>query len=229
MINRNHHPSFDNFFTKKIHDLLDKIELEIGDNYTPNSNLILRVLNNDLSKVKVIWLGQDPYFQAGVATGRSFEPSDVVSWFDKYRQVSLKNIIRGVYKAYNDEFITYTEILKLIAYNQFDLKKPKDWFNSLENQGVLFLNTYLTCEVNNANTHRKVWKEFSEKLFKYIYNYNKDIIWFLWGSEAKSILNIVEVRNYSSNHPMMCSNKNEEDFQFNKCFKETKDIINWLG
>ncbi len=228
-MNRNHHKSFDNFFTKEINDLLDKIELEIGSNYTPNSDLILRVLQNDLNNVKVIWLGQDPYFQEGVATGRSFEPADVTSWFDKYKQVSLKNIIRGIYKAYNNEFITYTEILKLIAYNQFDLKKPKDWFDSLENQGVMFLNTYLTCEVNNANAHRKVWREFSIKLFEYIYNYNKDIIWFLWGNEAKSILDIVPVKNYSSNHPMMCSNKNEDDFQFNHCFKNTKDIINWLG
>ncbi|MFI3329007.1 MAG: uracil-DNA glycosylase [bacterium] len=228
-MNREHHSSFDNFFTKEINDLLDKIELEIGSDYTPNSDLILRVLNNDLSKVKVIWLGQDPYFQEGVATGRSFEPADVTSWFDKYRQVSLKNIIRGIYKAYNDEFLTYTEILKLIAYNQFELKEPKEWFDSLEQQGVMFLNTYLTCIVNNANAHRKVWKEFSKKLFEYIYNYNKDISWFLWGNEAKSILDIVPVKNYSSNHPMMCSNKNKEDFQFNNCFKDTKDIINWLG
>ncbi len=228
-MNRNHHKSFDNFFTKEINELLDKIELEIGSNFTPNSDLILRVLNNNLDNVKVIWLGQDPYFQEGVATGRSFEPSDVTSWFDKYRQVSLKNIIRGVYKAYHNEFITYNEIKKLIMYNKFDLKNPKDWFDSLENQGVLFLNTYLTCEKNNANSHRKIWKEFSIKLIEYIYNYNKDIIWFLWGSEAKSILDVVPVKNYSSNHPMMCSEKNKEDFQFNNCFKDTKDIINWLG
>ncbi|MFI3252706.1 MAG: uracil-DNA glycosylase, partial [bacterium] len=213
----------------EINELLNKIELEIGSNYTPNSNLILRVLNNDLDKVKVIWLGQDPYFQEGVATGRSFEPSDVTSWFDKYSQVSLKNIVRGIYKAYNNEFITYTEIKKLIAYDQFELKKPKDWFDSLESQGVMFLNTYLTCEIENANSHRKIWKEFSVKLFNYIYNYNKEIIWFLWGNEAESILDIVPVKNYSSNHPMMCSNKKERDFQFNECFKKTKDIINWLG
>lgn len=228
-MNRSHHSSFDNFFTKEIHDLLDKIELEIRGNYTPNSDLILRVLNNDLNNVKVVWLGQDPYFQPNVATGRSFEPADVTSWFDKYRQVSLKNIIRGVYKAYNDEFITYSEILKQIAYNKFDLKKPKEWFDSLEQQGVLFLNTYLTCEENNANAHRKIWKEFSNKLMTYIYNYNNDITWFLWGAEAKSILDLIPVKNYSSNHPMMCSSKNKDDFQFNKCFIQTKNIINWLG
>ncbi len=228
-MNRKHHHTFDNFFTDEINSLLDKIELEIGSNYTPNSDLILRVLSNDLSKVKVIWLGQDPYFQPDVATGRSFEPSDVTSWFDKYKQVSLKNIIRGVYKAYNSEFITYLEILKEIQYGRFELKKPKEWFDSLENQGVMFLNTYLTCELNNANSHRKIWNEFSEKLFEYIYSYNNDIIWFLWGAEAKTILHKLPVRNYSSNHPMMCSNKKEEDFQFNLCFKNTKDIINWLG
>ncbi len=229
MINRKHHKSFDNFFTNEVNDLLNKIEDEIGVNFTPSSDVVLRVLNLDLDKVKVIWLGQDPYFQEGVATGRSFEASNITSWFDKYRQVSLKNIIRGIYKAYNNEFITYTEILKLIAYNQFDLKKPKDWFDSLESQGVMFLNTYLTCEIEKANSHRKIWSDFSEKLFEYIYNYNKEIIWFLWGGEAKSILNKVPVKNYSSNHPMMCSSKNEEDFQFNQCFNKTKNIINWLG
>ncbi len=225
----NYHSCYNDFFNDDIKDLLSRVEHSIGNNYTPSKELILRVLQLNLDNVKVIWLGQDPYFQEGVATGRSFEASNITSWFDKYRQVSLKNIVRGIYKAYNNEFLNYKDILNEIAYGRFNLIPPKEWFDSLEEQGVMFLNTYFTCEIDKANSHRKIWEEFSMKLFKYISNYNSNIIWFLWGSEAKSILEYINVKHYSSNHPMMCSSKKEEDFQFNKCFVETKEIINWLG
>ena len=97
-----YHPSWSGLLTEEIVDKLKDIESKIGDNINPEPENVLRFLNNDLSNIKVVILGQDPYPEKGRATGRSFEVGDLHSWNDKFRQVSLKNIIRLIHKNYNN-------------------------------------------------------------------------------------------------------------------------------
>ena len=54
----------------------------------------------DINNIKVVILGQDPYKPEGIATGRAFQPSNLVFWSQKYRQVSLKNMLRLIHKNY---------------------------------------------------------------------------------------------------------------------------------
>ena len=71
------HPSWKPFFTQEISAILDDVENQIGiansEELTPDRNRILRFFALDLFKTKVVILGQDPYPQQGVATGRAFE------------------------------------------------------------------------------------------------------------------------------------------------------------
>ncbi len=192
-----------------------------------------RFLSKSLDNVKVIILGQDPYPQKGVATGRAFEVGTLKSWQDKFTNISLKNIIRAIYFAYKDQYLKYSEIKKEIGL-YFQLKSPDELFVNWENQGVLLLNTSFTCELGKPNSHEKLWKNFTNLLLKYIANRNNDIIWFLWGNNAKAIVDGIPVQNkVESMHPMMCYSKDgrNDDFLFGRinCFKETKNIINWLG
>lgn len=230
------HPSWNDFLTEECKEELSVIESKIGNDYTPSNEKVLRFLSLDLTSLKVVILGQDPYKPAGVATGRSFEPSNLNDWSDKFRQVSLKNMIRLIYKTYNhiEDYASIPSYSKLLKDNKFVMLKPHDWFNSLEEQGVLFLNTSLTCKIGVSNSHKDIWKQFSDNLISYISNQRPDLYWFLWGTEAKSHLNKIVTNDkskyvYTSNHPMMCSINNEDDFLKNNCFKDTSDIINWLG
>lgn len=231
----NIHSTWDNFLTDERVEELRKIESAVGTDYTPVSGKVLRFMSLDLSNIKVVILGQDPYKPEGVATGRSFEPADVHSWNDKFRQVSLKNIVRLIYKTYNDiecytDIPSYSSIAKEIKEGHFNIKEPSEWFDSLENQGVLFLNTTLTCKINESNSHKDIWLEFSDKLIQYISRSNPNLYWFLWGKDAISQLdNISCGRIYRSKHPMMCSEKYADDFLKGKCFKDTMKFINWLG
>lgn len=227
--------SWNKFLSTEIKTELENIEKATKGNYTPESSKVLRFMNLDLNKMKIVILGQDPYKPLGVATGRSFEPADLTSWQDKFRQVSLKNIVRLIYKSLNGIEIygdtpSYKEIVNEIISGEFEIKEPKEWFDSLENQGVLFLNTTLTCKVGISNSHKKLWENFSKELLNYISTYNKDLYWFLWGKEAISNKDFIKNgKIYTSNHPMMCSEKYEDDFLKGNCFSDTKDIINWLG
>ena len=235
LLNSKHHESFNDFFSEDNIKILRKIEEElVNEEITPSFDKVLRFMQQDLMSVKVIWLGQDPYFQPNVATGRSFEPNDLYSWDAKFKQVSLKNIIRNIYRSYYPENFskinTYSDIMIERRLGNFNILDPKEWFNNLEFQGVMFLNTYFTCRVNCPNSHRKIWREFSLRVIEYIYKKNPTIIWFLWGNEAKSVLQIEpNLINYSSNHPMICNIKKEDDFLNNQCFINTKELINWLG
>lgn len=231
----NIHDSWNDFLTEDIKKELDKIETKIGNDYTPSKEKVLRFLELDLMRCKVVILGQDPYKPLGVATGRAFEPADLKDWNDKFRQVSLKNIVRLIYKSTNgiemyDEIPNFSDIQKKIDTGEFNIKQPTEWFNSLEEQGVLFLNTTLTCKIGESNSHKDIWKVFSDKLITYISHKNINLSWFLWGKEAISqIKNIRAGRLYTSNHPMMCSEKYTDDFLKSDCFKETSNKINWLG
>ncbi|MDL4840916.1 uracil-DNA glycosylase [Aquibacillus rhizosphaerae] len=232
----NIHPSWNSFLTEEIISNVDKIERTISTDYNPTDpQQILRFLSIDLNKVKVIWLGQDVYPAKGVATGRSFEVGGLNKWDQTFRQVSVKNIIRLIHKNFYgisdyDQIKNFNDIKKDIATNHFNILPPNRWFDSLEQQGVLFLNTSFTCQVGKANSHSRIWQEFSKQVLNYISIKRPDIIWFLWGNQAKqNKQHIKQGVFYESRHPMMCSKKYKDDFLKSECFLETWDIIDWLG
>lgn len=245
LLPKNIHHSWNDFLTQERLDELDEIETKIGDNFVPRRENVLRFMENDLMQVTINFIGQDPYTslyyneetkeEIPVANGRSFQPDLLKSWQDSFSQRSLQNIIRLIYKSYNhienyDDIKPFSKIRKEIESGDFKILPPHEWFDSLESQGVLFLNTYFTTIPGKGNAHRKVWVKFSNELIKYISTKNPDISWFLWGSEAIALeKQIVNGKLYKSNHPTFCSKKYENDFLKNDCFKDTMKEINWLG
>ncbi|MCI8649410.1 MAG: uracil-DNA glycosylase [Anaerotruncus sp.] len=235
LIPENYHPSWESFLTPEIRAELEQIEQKIGDDFTPVREKVLRFMTLDLNSRKVVILGQDPYKPARVANGRSFQPDNLESWTQPFRQVSLKNMIRLLYRTVNhiteySKIPQYKAVSAEIASGAFSIKPPKEWFDSLEAQGVLFLNTYLTCKIDVSNSHKSIWEGFSKKLLTYISEQNPQLNWFLWGSEALSNKPYIKSgKLYESRHPMMCAENYPDDFLKCPCFAETMEIINWLG
>lgn len=230
-----YHDSWQEFLDAATIDELKDIDSKIGSNINPEPENVLRFLSNDLFSVKVVILGQDPYPEKGRATGRAFEVGDLHSWNDKFRQVSLKNMIRLIHKNYNNiedykEIRKFSAIQEEIKSKKFNMLPPDKIFKSWEKQGVLMLNTYLSVESGKSGSHIHIWEAFSEKLLSYISSTNKDISWFLWGRQAEEKSKCINYgKKYISRHPMMCSEKYEDDFLKSDCFKDNMNIINWLG
>ena len=89
--------SWQPFLSNELVSELNRIEKVITrENYTPVKENVLRFLEIPLSEVKIIILGQDPYPQEGTATGRAFEVNNLNSWTSKFRNSSLKNILRSL-------------------------------------------------------------------------------------------------------------------------------------
>jgi uracil-DNA glycosylase len=227
-----HHPSWNNFLSEDIIVELSHIEALIDDsNYTPPTEQVLHFLTLDLTKTKVLILGQDPYPQEGAATGRAFEVGTLKDWNQPFRNVSLKNIMRLIHLTYENEYRSYKEIIALNNQNK-TIPPPNQLFKDWEEQGVLLLNTAFTCVIGESASHSKLWRAFSLKLLQYIANKHPDIYWILWGNHAQQITSDLPLRKVTkSNHPMMCSQKSEKDFLFGNIntFAATKHLVDWRG
>ena len=118
-------------------------------------------------KVKVVFLGLDPYIRKNQATGLSFGVD--IDKTDGKIPPSLKTIIK--------ELESDLDTLCL------------DFDYSLEGwakQGVLMLNTSLTVVEGQTNSHLKMWQPFTLNVIDAINDMNDNVIFILLGKTAQS-------------------------------------------
>lgn len=223
--------SWNDFMTEKIITILNKIELEIKDtNYYPKKENVLRFLNTDLKNIKYIIVGMEPYpsfdnvNNCPQATGRSFEVSEILGkdWNYKIKQSSLRNILKSLYYNETGKKESMANIRKAINDKKFTIANPGDWFDKMEEQGVLFLNSTLTVEAGNVGSHKKIWDEFRKLLINFLKD--RDIKWMLWGNNAKD-----EVGKYlDASKIIQAPHPRLDEFILENTFKYATDI-NWKG
>ena len=110
--------------------------------------------------VKVIIIGQDPYPNIEDACGLAFST--------KYENHHIPASLRNIYKA-----------LRRLGYMDIvDHGCLEGWAK----QGVLLLNTALTCRIGKSNSHSKLWEKFTQKLVGKLNG-----IYLLWGNNAKKL------------------------------------------
>lgn len=231
----NVHESFKDFFNRKaILDELKHIIAELNklsNDYTimPSEENILRFASVDLNSLISIILGLDPYPEINKATGRAFEPGTLESFNSPYRQVSIKNILLNIHNTYypSSPLTKYSDLKDKMTRNEF-IEDRALFFNSLESQGVLFLNTAFTYPINkiginDKEDNRKLWSNFTKMLLEYISENKPDLVWYLWGNKAQTFDKYIRYGEISkAPHPRMSS------FVSNNVFENTKDKINWL-
>ena len=116
------------------------------------------------ANAKVVIVGQDPYHGVGEAHGLSFSVRDGVKL-----PPSLKNIYKELY-----------DDLRVPIRTSGDL-------SSWAKQGVLMLNSTLTVEKDNANSHSNIgWQQFTDDVIRLIDNNKRDVVFILWGNYARS-------------------------------------------
>ncbi len=212
-------------------NLLSAESQALSGNFTPDPGRVLRFMTLPLGEMKVIVLGQDPYPTKGVATGRAFEVGGLKLWSQPFRNVSLKNILRGVYSSYKGFVTSYSGV---INDPSFPVPPPGTLFDMWERQGVMLLNTSFTCEIGRPGAHAGAWKNFTALLLRYIAGENPGLVWLLWGNHARRATAGITIKNrLESMHPMMCypGPGRETDFLFGNLnhFHETRRLINWAG
>jgi uracil-DNA glycosylase len=160
----NIHPSWNNLFKQYKFDL-DGI-FNSGDIVYPNREQVFRVFEMDVTEIKILLLGQDPYHNPNQANGLSFSVNDGIPI-----PPSLKNI----YKELQIEFPERNYIFK-----SGNLEK---WF---KDEKIFLLNASLTVIKNKPGSQMDIWQEFTDDVIKYISDNNNECIFVLLGNFAKS-------------------------------------------
>lgn len=121
-----------------------------------------------LKDCKVVFLGQDPFPQKGVATGILFGNSKDTP---------------------EDKLSPSLQIVKEAAINYEIPHNRIEFDNTLESwakQGILMINTAFTCEVNRVGSHFSIWEPFTSKLLYNLSNKDGSLIYVLFGNQASS-------------------------------------------
>lgn len=201
-----------------INSFLDKEE-EIYQNEIkifPPKKLIFECFNYfNFNDLKVVILGQDPYINKGEAVGLSFSVNKGIKI-----PPSLRNIIKEVNRSFN---------LNIDFKTNGNLTK---WAE----QGVLLLNTALTVRQFKSNSHKKIWLDFTNFIIEYISKNNKNVVFLLWGNNAKNKKQYIDISKHlvlSSGHPSPLNRKKDfySNNHFIKCnnylLQNNKKEINW--
>ena len=146
------------------------------------------------NKCRVIFVGQDPYSQRGVAQGVLFgnssdTPEDKLS-------PSLQVIKESV--------INFEIPHNLITFDPT--------LESWAKQGILMINSALTTEVGKIGVHMMKWRPFMIAFLKQMSVLNPGIIYVLFGSQAQILEPYVNKNNYvlKIEHPAYFARTNKK-------------------
>ena len=143
----------------------------------PPKEQVFRVFDLALEDIKVVILGQDPYYNPDQACGLSFSVND---------GVALPKSLINIYKELHDD----------LGIKPAKTGNLESWFK----QGVFLLNAVLTVEKNSPASHSKMgWENFTDYIIENISEKNENIVFVLWGNYARSKNKLID----SSKHKII--------------------------
>jgi uracil-DNA glycosylase len=159
--------------------------------------------NTDPSHVRAVLLGQEPYPKRHWATGRAFEQGNLHEWPQEPHKVadSLRRIVQAMSSASTGD-LSYAAgdhgwrtLIGDARTGRCRLPRPKDLFDSLERQGLLFLNTSLTVSVaggadspRKCQGHFKLWAPLISRVLSFLAGRERAwVVFLLFGRHAEAV------------------------------------------
>lgn len=191
----------------KVLETLYKLR-DSGKRFTPPLKQVFRAFEEcPVKELKVIMMGQDPYPHFGVADGLAFSCSNTMK-----PQPSLQKMFEAI------DFCLYTA--EEPPTHNPDLTR---WAN----QGVLLLNSALTCEIDKVGSHYGVWKDFIAYTMDILNFTDSGLIFVLMGKQAQELEGLIGDHHYiiKTTHPAYAS-YTKQRWDCNNLFNEINKIIN---
>ena len=142
--------------------------------YPPYDEIFNAFKMTPLGNVKVVILGQDPYHEEGQAHGLAFSTPD---------GHPIPRSLKNIFKEINSEY----------GYPIPESGCLEKWAL----QGVFLLNTVLTVEEGNANSHSKCgWQTFTDNVIDVLNNQTQPIVFLLWGKQAEKKRELITNPNH---------------------------------
>ena len=130
------------------------------------------------NKCRVIFVGQDPYPQRGVAQGVLFGNSSDTP----------ENKLSSSLQIIKESVINFEIPHNLITFDPT--------LESWAKQGILMINSALTTEVGKIGVHMMKWRPFMIAFLKQMSMINPGIIYVLFGSQAQILEPYINKNNY---------------------------------
>lgn len=189
--NLNEHGEF-----KQIEKMLNE-EINTHDVF-PYPDLVFNIFNYlDLDDIKVVILGQDPYFKSEIYNGKKI-PQAMGFSFSVPVGITIPSSLSNIFRNQEDFHI---------------IQKHQPHGNLLYwvDQGCFLMNTALTVRENSAGSHCQFWKKITDKIIRHISAELNDITFVLWGGESYEKIRLIDSDKHQviiSSHPsgLSCMN-----------------------
>lgn len=182
-------------------------ERENGKRFTPPLKQVFSAFENcPVNDLKVIMIGQDPYPHFGVADGMAFSCSNTMK-----PQPSLNKMFEAINNT------VYTD------YPNYDMDPN---LTRWANQGVLLLNTALTCRVDQVGSHYDIWKDFIMYVIDILNFTGSGLIFVLMGKQAQELEDMIGQQHIiiKTTHPAYAS-YTKQPWDCGDMFNEINKII----
>ena len=150
--------------------------------YPPPAQMFSAFEQCDLNKIRVVILGQDPYHGPGQANGLCFSVP---------QGHRVPPSLRNIFKELSSDVDVATA--------------GHGCLTSWAEQGVLLLNTVMTVEQGQPNSHAdKGWEMFTDRVIHLINKNCDSIVFMLWGSNAQKKQSLLDKSQHlvlRSTHP----------------------------
>lgn len=152
-------------FLETLDDILHLQSSRAGERIYPASKDIFKIFESPLNRIRVVIVGQDPYYCEDQANGIAFGVNE-----DIQTPPSLKNILKKS-KTSDKTLVTWTT------------------------KGIFLLNAALTVIHREPNAHQSLWKPFTEACIRYISDHCEKAMFMLWGSFAQSKASFIDPKH----------------------------------
>ena len=154
---------------KKYNIIINNIN---NNNIYPPKEQIFRVFEMDVTCIKILLLGQDPYHNVNQANGLSFSVNEGI-----VIPPSLRNIFKEIKKEFPERNYNFTH------------GNLQSWFTR---EKIFLLNSSLSVEEGKPGSHLKIWEEFTNDVIKFINKNNKNCVFLLLGKYAQKKEQFIE-------------------------------------
>mmetsp|Transcript_5682 Transcript_5682/g.7948 ORF Transcript_5682/g.7948 Transcript_5682/m.7948 type:complete len:314 (+) Transcript_5682:120-1061(+) len=195
-------------YFKQIIKFLDE-EKQKGKTIFPPETEIFNALNTTpFDKVRVVIIGQDPYFNEGQAHGMCFSVR---------KGVKVPPSLNMMFKELERSFSGWKN-------------SPHGCLESWAKQGVLLLNATLTVEKGKPNSHAKCgWQQFTDKVVDIINTQKSNVVFLLWGSFAQKKCKDIDEKKHLVLKAVHPSPMSGGGFVGCNCFVDTNQYLKSKG
>lgn len=176
-----------------------------------SSNTFRAFLTTDMTKLKCIWVLMDPYprlYKDGKTPQATGIAMDCSNSPDGTLQPSLE--------LFYDEMQTYVK-RKVTRHKSLDY---------LHEQGVMFLNSDLTCKVNKTQSHEGLWEPFMKYLFEEVLGQDTHLVYVLAGKASQKLEKYINpfCTIFKVEHPAAAAHKHTS-WNSDGVFRKINDIM----